>query len=398
MSTKLDAKRKLHQHGQNGNWRMKGLLLAALPGTGVSKEDVAEAWPDPGKKGDYRFLSGRSDHRTADAESSRRVIAEPGEERHRILSDYAGDVTRELGDDGTVGAELDAAVKRTLLGSSTFEEVDTLFREQLHETVMEGAEKRKFARDASNVLNASTRSGDITIASDETYADRNSEGSEIRDDGEDYATISWDCTKLTKGSRVTDEMVDHSMVDLIERNIQKTGAAVENSINREFLNNLLTNANGNYDAGGSGLGVPALNGGVGVVDNEDFMADSFVSHPEFRTALFDDSNLVYANQSGGDTELRQREVARIMGVDHYAASGGTYDGSAETWAYGATGEKGAVVYDSDHVHTILYSANGSGIEVKDYDDPIRDLTGVNARVWADADYSQQRAGASVQHS
>lgn len=395
MSTKLEAQRKLHQHGQSGNWRFKGLMLAALPGSGVSAEDVAKAWPDPGKKSDYRFLSGRRDT-NPEAERTRKVVGEPGEDRHRILSNYVDKDAKELGD-GTLGADLDTAIKRTLFSASTYEEVDTLFREQLLETVMAGAEPRKIARDAANVINADTRRGDVIVGQDETYAPATSEGSEIRDDRENYATVEWDCTKYGLGARVTDEMVDHAMIDVIERQVQFLGASLENRINRVWLNDLVDSANGQFDADGSDLGVPALNGAVGIVDEEDFMPDSFVSHPEFRTAMFDDSNLVYVNQAGTDSGLNEREFNRVMGLDHYGASGGTYD-STGSWGYDGQDEEGAVVYDSRHTHVVLYNPNGQDIEVKDYDDPIRDLSGVNARIWVDSDMSQERSACTVAHS
>ena len=396
MSTKLEARRKLHNHGKQGNWRFKGLLLAALPSSGVDAKDVAEAWPDPGKKSDYRFLSGHA-HRDPEAERTRKVVGEPGEDRHRILSDHVADDAKELGD-GTLGADLDTAIKRTLFSASTYEEVDTLFREQLLETVMNGAEPRKIARDAANVINADTRRGDVPVGSDETYAPATAEGAEIRDDREGYATVEWDCTKYGQGARITDEMVDHAMIDVIERQIEYLGAAVENRVNRVWINNLLDNANGQFDAEGTDLGVPALNGGVGVVDEEDFMPDSFVSSPEFRTALFDDTNLVYVNQAGTDAGLNEREFERIMGLDHYALSGGTYDAGNTTWGYDGADEEGAVVYDSMHTHVITYNPNGQDIEIKDYDDPIRDLRGVNARMWVDAQLSQERAACTVAHS
>ncbi len=401
--TRLDAQRKLHEVGQQGNWRFKGLLLAALDDS-ASVTDYAKAWPDPNKSSDYRFLS-RHPTRSAEHERGRRVVAERGEDRYRMLKDYAQDFdgpkhlsageVKELGESGALGADLDGAIKRTLFSASTFEEVDTLFREQLLETVMEGAAPRKMARDASNVINADTRSGDVPVGADQTYAPDVSEGAEIRDDREDYATIEWDCTKVGQGARVTDEMVDHAMVDIIERQIQYLGASVENKINRIFLNELVDGANGNFDTEGSDQGVPALNGAYGTVDEEDFIPDSFVSHPEFRTALFDDSNLVYVNRGGQEQELRDREVDRVMGLDHYEMSGSAYDSGSNTWGYGAD-ELGAVVYDSGHIHTILYNPNGQDIEVKDYDDPIRDLRGVNARLHVDAEYSQERASATIQ--
>jgi len=107
--------------------------------------------------------------------------------------------------------------------------------------------------------------------------------------------------------------------------------------------------------------------------------------------------------------LRNREDAPIIGdiagLDmHAAMSGATYpDGSdpgwtagSETWGFNADGEKGAVVYDRDNIHTILYAPNGQDVEVKDYEDPIRDITGVNARIFVDAQYSQGRSASTIE--
>jgi hypothetical protein len=195
-------------------------------------------------------------------------------------------------------------------------------------------------------------------------------------------------------------MQDQAMVDVIERQMEFLGGCVENSINRVFLNELVDNANGNHDTTGSNQGYQALNEAVGVVDAEDFVPNTFVSHPEFRTQLAADTNLAYANRAGTDEVLRDREGATLFGQiasldTHAGMSGVTYDSSANTWGYGAD-ELGAVVYDRDHIHTVIYAADGNDIQIKDYEDPIRDLNGVNARVWVDAEYSQERAAATIQ--
>jgi hypothetical protein len=85
----------------------------------------------------------------------------------------------------------------------------------------------------------------------------------------------------------------------------------------------------------------------------------------------------------------------LLSITHYGASSSTYNG-AEDWDFDDGGDIGAIVYDSSHVHLILYSPNGNGMTVKDYDDPIRDLRGVNARIHVDAKYSQERAAATVE--
>ena len=416
MTTTL-ARNRLEKHGRTGNWRFKMLMEAALPNSGVSAQEVAKVWPKA-KKGDYGFLQGHP-NRTLESEMTRTARAESGTDRHRILKDYALEAdnlpktlsgSKGFNEDGDViEARLDDAIPRMLFAAADPENVDTLFREQLLEVVMEGRELRKVAREASNVINANTRVGDVPIASDEEFARPTGQGAEIRDDGETYTTVEWNCTKLTKGSRVTDEMRDQAMVDLIERNIQRVGMSVENGINRTFLTKLVDDARANHDTAGTDQGYAALNSAVGEVDKEDFRPDTYVTHPDYRTQLFNDTNLAYANRAGTNEVLRNREdapiVGDIAGLDmHAAMSSATYDdgddvawpGGTESWAFDTDGDKGAVVYDRDNIHTILYAPNGQDVEIKDYDDPIRDITGVNARVHVDCQYSQARSAATIE--
>jgi hypothetical protein len=120
-----------------------------------------------------------------------------------------------------------------------------------------------------------------------------------------------------------------------------------------------------------------------------------VTHPSYRTTLFDDSNIAFANRAGTDDTIRERVFDPLLSVTHYGASSSTYDG-AEDWNFDDSGDIGAIVYDSSHVHLILYSPESQGMIVRDYEDPIRDLQGVNARIHVDAKYSQERAAATVE--
>jgi len=412
------ARKRLHSYGDSGNWRFKALIDAALETTPVTAKDMARAWPGA-NKGDYRFLQDH-DSRDPDVELSRATWADSGTERHRMLKDYALGAdnlpkqlssSKHLTDNGdSIEARLDSAIPKMLFAASDREELDTLFREQLLEVVQEGRKLKKVAREASNVINAQTRRGDVTVASDEEFAPPVAQGGEIRDNREQYDTVEWNCEKYAIGSRVTDEALDQANPDLIERNIQFTGAAVENSINRVFLTTLVDEANGNHDTEGSDQGYSALNAAVTEVDKEDFEADTYLTGPEYRGVLFDDPNLRYANRAGTDEILRDRGeasiVGNLLGLDmHAAASGLVYDdGTDEGWSGGENtfgfendGELGAVVYNRSHIHTILYAPNGQDVEIKDYEDPIRDLQGLNARIHADADYSQERAAATIEY-
>jgi hypothetical protein len=397
---------------------------------GASREDYARAWPSSKDSSSYRILS-RHPTRDAADEKDRTVVAEEGSERHRLLSDVAGDndrISRSLSaakptevDDGrALAAPLDDSIKRMLFASSTNEEVDILFREQLLETIMEGSRRRQVARDVSNVLNVDTKQGDIPISEDDRSGRRTAEGAEIRDDGESYTTISWNTEKVTAGSRVTEEMVDHAIVDLIERQVTDVGRRVENSINEVWLTNAVDDAVANgsgpveFDNTLDDPGYQALNSGYGVIDRNDFVPDRFVTTPGFRTEVFSNDSLRFANRSGSDTIPRERAYDPLLDMEHVAASLGSYDddgknvggtGGANTWEFtDADGNAvsdgiGSLLFDGGddgHNHLMLYAANGTDIEVKDYDDPIRDLRGFNARIWVDQDFSQARSATVIQ--
>jgi len=416
--TTLEAKRVLASHAQGGNWRFKGMIHAALS-QGPSREDFARAWPSAKRKNDYRFLARHTD-RDAEQESQRMFTGSRGDDNYRILSDFANESVpktlsaakpQERAGGEELGAPLDDTIKRTLFATSTNEEVDTLFRNQLLETIMEGSRRRQIARDVSNVINPDTRKGDIPIAEDDRSGRRTAEGAKIRDDAEKFTTIEWDVTKVSAGSRVTEEMVDHAIVDLIERQVSDVGRRVENSINEVWLTNAVDDAVSNgstveFDSTQDDPGYQALNSLYGQIDRQDFIPDTFCTTPGFRTEVFSNDQLRFVNRSGDDSVVRDRMFEPLLDMEHHATSLNSYDsdggnvggtGGAHTWgvtdARGAGGGAGSLA--QEHNHLILYNPNGNDIEVKDYDDPIRDLRGFNARIHVDQDYSQARSAGVI---
>jgi len=106
--------------------------------------------------------------------------------------------------------------------------------------------------------------------------------------------------------------------------------------------------------------------------------------------------------------LRDREFDPLLALEtHAAMSKRTYTGGDQSdkfedpegsWDYQEAGDTGAVVFNTDMIRPIVYAPNGQDIEIKDYDDPVRDLRGVNGRIHVDAKYGQARAGCSVELS
>jgi hypothetical protein len=391
------AKRQLRSFGRNGgNWRLKGLFLAGLPTTRVSGSDVARAWPTT--KSDYRFLSG--DIKNHDFYGPDRHLSVPeNSEDYRRLSDATKNSDWDDGVAGTKEIHLDRAIQRTLAFEDSIEEFDTLWRDQLLDTVIQGAQKNQVARDAANVINVETRTGDHPRAQDDRFARDVAEGGAIRDDRNNPDTVSWDAQKFGEGARATEELIDHALVDEIERQVEDLGRQCENKINRIFLNELLDNVDTSNDVDTStpsNKSLASVNQAIANIEGQDFEPDSIVMHPQYTQTFFDEGQStipVAVNESGDDMALRDRMAFPLLGLEGFRASGGVADGST-TWNFTGADEFGAVVYQRDMMGLYMYR----DIEVKDYDDPIRDLQGVNARAQVDAVWNQPSAGARLEHS
>jgi len=397
MATSTRAKRQLRNFARNGgNWRLKGLFLAGLPTTKVSAEDVAKAWPT--HKSDYRFL----DSETKNHEffgPDRYLSLEEDSEDFRRLSDATKNSDWDDGAMDTKEIHLDRAIQRSLAFGDSIEEFDTLWRDQLLDTVIQGARKNQVARDAANVINVETRTGDHPRAQDDAFARDVSEGGAIRDDREEYDTVSWDCTKFGEGARATEELIDHALVDVIERQVEFLGRSVENKINRIWLNELLDNVDTGNDVvttSPTNKSLASVNQAIANVEEDDFDPDTIVMHPQYTQVFFDEGEStipIAANEAGDDMGLRDRMAFPLLGLEGFRSSGGIADGST-SWGFSSADDFGAVVYQRDMMGLYMYR----DIEIKDYEDPIRDLQGVNARAQVDAVWNQPKAGARLEHS
>jgi hypothetical protein len=356
------------------NWRFKGLTLAAL----TDQEAVGEVWPT-----NDRYLSEQArKHRRLNMDEDNIVVpSRRGGNDTKELS-----VARSAFDDVDKPVHRDKYIKRMLLRGS-IEELDTLWREELLSTVIEGAEPRKIARDASTVVPVDSRKGDYPRGAAQQYADKIAERGRIELEMEDYDTVSWDAEKYGMGFAVSDEMVEHAQIDAIARQVEFAGAALENAINRKWLNELVdgTVSDGNeVDTTHSGTEVDevtAVNRAVGEVENDDYPEPStLVVHPQFRTDLYENDVVLRANYSDSDSTIRQRTFSPLFGMNVMPGSSGTYNSSTNSWGWSSDGDFGAVAMNPEYNAIFMYQ----DISTKSFDDPIRDIQAGNARAWFDS--------------
>lgn len=388
---KHDVTRKLRQYQSEprGNWRLKAMLYAALEGV---EETVGEAWPTHD-----RFLA--ETHKS----SPYRAMHNPEEGIHNTVRPAQREgaeraLARDTFDDMDEAIPRDQYIKRMLLRGSA-EELDTLWREELLTTVVEAAQLKEVARDAATVVPVDAKKGDWPRGSAAAYANKTAEGGRIEEDMEDYDTVAYDCTKYTQGFSVTDEMVSEVQINAIERQVQFAGKAIENSLNRLYLNSLIDSVYNVNDvdtdqATPTYTEVQGINHAVALIEADDYEEpDSLIVHPEFKAEYFDEAQIAYANYSGSDSAIRGRVFDPIFGLNMLTASTGTYNAGTVTWGWGADAERGAVAVNSDFVAIFMYQ----DISTKDFEDPIRDIQGGNARAWFDVQVLRDNAHATLQY-
>jgi hypothetical protein len=382
----------------DGNWRLAGLYLAHpdVP-SGVSEKDLAKAWPT--NKSDYRMLGADSRQSEITAPDKKYCLSE-GSRTYRELSDATKNSDF---DDGPFGEKIihsDRAIKRALAYEDSIANLDTLFRKEIRETVIEGARKQQIARDAATVINVDRQRGDHPRGPDDEFAPKVAEGAAIQDEAGQHDTVEWSTDKYGRGMAATEELLNQSLVDVIAQNMEHLGRQCENAINRAFITELVDNAGASVDTSAEdNRGVASVNAGIEQVELNDFMPNSVVQHPKFTKTLFDTAGnnaiIPRANEFGDDQGIRDRVAFPLLGLEGYRASNGMYDpDGSNSWDYEGSDDTGAVVYDRENIAIYLFS----DIEMKEYDDPVRDLSAINARINFDTQFHQPDSAAKLNYS
>jgi hypothetical protein len=387
MRPKNEIRERLRNYQRrSGNWRLKGLLLSAF----TDAETVGEAWPrtdrwlaEEHKQSPYRAMHTADDGGQG---GTRNVVVPAERDGHEMAH------AREEFSDRELNSEVprDEYFRRMLLRGAE-EELDTLWREELLTTVIEGAQVKEVARQAATVIDVDSKKGDYPRGEGAGYAQELSEGGRIEDDMEGYDTVAFDCTKYGAGFSVTDEMIDHAQIDAIERQVRFSGKRIENSLNRRYINQLVDNAGLSVDtdqATPTLSEVQGINHAVGEIEKADFPEPNYtVMHPDYKTAYFDEANISRANYAGSDSGLTQRAFDPIFGTEILTASSGVYDSGTESWEWDSNDDVGAVATNSEMIGIFMYQ----DISTKDFEDPIRDIRGGNARAWFDVQVLQPDA-------
>ena len=291
----------------------------------------------------------------------------------------------------SLGAYHDGKVEpvRELLLSTAIEST-TLIQTEMYATVLEGAEPWKCMRQACTVLPMKANTLTIPVGEVGSYAPEVAEGAEIPISDQDYTAVTLTAKKYGVRPMITDEMVADALYPVIEMEIRKAGAKLENTLNQIALTNLIDNTSANeHDTGGNNQGIKAIASAIKKVKADGFIPDRIVLHPDAEALIMAD--YIPTGYVGAEA-AQSGKLPNLLGLSPFITN--VADASSETWEYNSDGDIGMVVFDSGNSTVI---GERQPITIKRYEDIVRQLQGgtVSAR-WA-VGTLQANAGARIEY-
>lgn len=316
------------------------------------------------------------------------ALEEPGPSGRKAIIER--EIPRELGTyhDGNL-----EPVRELLL--STAIESTTLVQTEMYNTVIEGAEPFKCMRQALKVLPMTANTLTVPVGEAGSYAGEVAEGAEIPIATQDYSAVTFTAKKYGVRPVITKEMVEDALYPVIEMEVRKAGAKLENTLNQLALTELIDNTSANeYDSNVgaatiTAAGTKAIVNALANCKADGFLCDTIVLSPSAEAIVM--AEFTPTSYVGAEAVASGR-LPNIMGLKAFTC--GVADASSQTWEYNSDGDIGMVVFDSQNSSMIGMRRD---ITVERYEDPIRDLVGMIATMRCAVDTLQANAGARIEY-
>ena len=295
------------------------------------------------------------------------------------------------------GKCLGDAYKYLLQSEATAIADSTLVQEEVYKTIIEGAEPFKCFRDAFPIIKT-TSSYSVRFVKGEagSYAQKIAEGQPIDIDTQTYSYQ--DVTIYKYGTRplITNELIEDSLFDVVNLELKKAGARMENTLNRNVINAILTALSTNSVAPANAhIAVSDIAIAIAKIKKQNYIPDILVTHPTAEGYLLGDSNLVYISYAGTDTGLREGNIGtKILGLTPYTNTATDKDTSPVWDDTSAGSDVTAIVYSKNDLGVVAMKRD---LTVERYDDPIHDLIGISVTMRYGTGILAEKAGCKITH-
>jgi len=250
----------------------------------------------------------------------------------------------------------------------------TLVQEEVYKTVIEGSEPFKCWRECQPIIKTDTYSVRFVKGETGTYADKVAEGAKITIDTQEYSKTDITIDKYGVRPLITNELIEDALFDVVELELKKAGARMENKLNRVVLNAVLAGITTNtVNPAGPHIAVADIASAIGKIKKGNYLPDTLVIHPTAEAYLIQDSNLAYVAFAGGKEALRNYSIgSKLMGLSPYDCT--ATDAATPTWDDTTAGsDVTALIFSKNDLGAICMRRD---LTVEQYDDPIHDLVGI----------------------
>ena len=260
--------------------------------------------------------------------------------------------------------------EKQLLLSET-DQTSLVYREVLG-AILAGAETRQSARKALPVINTLSnicRVDHITAPSGQ-YAGFVAEGAVIPQDNITFSGSAINVKKAAVRAPITNELIEDCHYDIIELELRRAGALLENKLNQEVITKIVDGVSGpsDVDPNGSHIGTYDIGVAKGNVDSYGWMADTVILQPMAYGYLLDETNI------GDITDGKHK----LIGLNTYILDAVVDGTGTNKWTnYDAATNYGAAVFDSYNFAAI---AMREDINIGKFNDPIHDLLNLTVKM------------------
>ncbi len=277
-------------------------------------------------------------------------------------------------------------------------ESTSIIQEEVLRTVIAGAEKFKVIRDAG-VGWYPTKSNALRVPLGEAQrnADEVAEGAVISDRTQDYGKRDFTIVKYGVKPRISFEMIEDGLVDVVAEEIFYAGAAVENKLNYDALTALATNAGnttkaGQVGSGTAGTGLSILKYAKKMLKQDGFFADTVIMNSDFEADLLANTVLstpYYAGGPGAGYVMQGELPSKLLGMKWFVTDNGstTVDGTYP-WEYNSDDDVGAIVMEARRGCGVAMRRDRT---VKKFEDIVRELQTITVTMRCDVNYLHANA-------
>lgn len=282
---------------------------------------------------------------------------------------------------------------RELLQVSTVEGTNLIQTEVLG-TVIEGAEPARCVRGMIPIMNVKSNAVSIPISETGTYAPEIAEGATALDKEIDYSSRTINIKTYGQAIRITDQMVDDALVDVIAIELAKAGKRMENTLNQQVINNILLYSGWAQDLAGSNLNLKGIILAMTTMRGTyNFEPNALIMHPALAGLLYADQTNIGSYWDAQTGVMKSGMMTGVLGLQ-LGTYGGTYGGGTYTYGFTADNYIGGLLLNKEAGATI---AMRQDITVEDYRDVLRGLRGAVVRMRFGTSYLTANAIGRIQY-